>query len=291
MSDNKYVLITAARNEEKYIELPLRSVLSQTILPEKWVIVSDGSIDGTDEIIKRYQMLHPSVIKYVRRESSNIKADFSSKVYALHLGYESMTDCDYDYIGHLDADISLDEDYYEKLLGIFCTRKTLGLAGGFLYEPDGNGFSPHDYNNIHSIIGAVQLFRRGCYEAIGAFLPLKYGGEDWYAEIRARMLGWEVQAFPEYKVYHHKVSRSVRGVFQEKKREGLMDYSLGSHPVFEMLKCLSRMRQKPYITAGFVRWLGFLLGYMKRSKRQVTDDFVKYLRREQTKRITDFKDG
>lgn len=283
MTDNKYVIITSAKNEERYIEKALRSVLAQTKLPERWVIVSDGSTDGTDDIILKYSKFN-SLISYVRRESQNTGRDFSSKVYALQLGYKIMDTNDYNFIGHLDADISLDDDYYEKIIDIFINKENLGLAGGFVYEPDKCTFSRLKFNNSHSVPGAVQLFRRRCYEEIGAFLPLRHGGEDWYAEVKSRMLGWEVQSYPALKVYHHKVGRT-RGTMKEIIREGRMDYTLGSHPIYEIMKCLSRMKQKPYIVSGFVRLLSFLYGYLEREKRLVADDFVQYLRREQLMQI------
>jgi hypothetical protein len=164
----------------------------------------------------------------------------------------------------------------------------MGLAGGFLYEPKKDVFSCLKYNSIHSVPGAVQMFRKRCYEEIGDFLPSRYGGEDWYAEVKSRMLGWEVQSYPELKIYHHKVARTTRGTIKEKIREGLMDYSLGSHPCFEMMKCLNRMGEKPFVLASIVRLLGFLYGYVGGEKRKVTDDFVGYLRREQLKRIENY---
>jgi biofilm PGA synthesis N-glycosyltransferase PgaC len=53
-----YVLVTPARNEAQFIESTIQSVVAQTMRPLKWVIVSDGSTDGTDEIVSRYAVAH-----------------------------------------------------------------------------------------------------------------------------------------------------------------------------------------------------------------------------------------
>src|SRR4030042_2395555 len=108
----EYVLITTARNEEKYIENTINSVLSQTVLPEKWVIVSDGSIDRTDEIVRSYEVTH-DFIKYVRRDESISNHGFASKIKAFQLGYRELSAVTYDFIGNLDADVSFNPLYYE----------------------------------------------------------------------------------------------------------------------------------------------------------------------------------
>ena len=53
-----YVLITPACNEEKFIEKTLQSVVKQTVLPVKWVIVNDGSTDATSSIVRPYLADH-----------------------------------------------------------------------------------------------------------------------------------------------------------------------------------------------------------------------------------------
>ena len=104
---DKYVLMTAAHNEAAYIENTIQSVLAQTTLPEKWVIVSDGSTDDTDRVIKAYAEKHDLIV-YARREKENKEADFASKVFALRHAYERLAGQKYDFIGNLDADTTLE---------------------------------------------------------------------------------------------------------------------------------------------------------------------------------------
>ena len=215
MLNRNYVLITAARNEEKYIEATIKSVLSQTILPKKWVIVSDGSTDHTDEIIKKY-LANSRFIEFVRREpGSNQDSGFASKVFALNAGYELLKHGAYDYIGHLDADITFETDYYENVLKLFEQNPLLGIAGGFIFEQKQGNFVSRPYNTERSVAGGIQLFRREFYQVLGGLIPLKNGGEDWYAEVNARMKGWEVASFHNLHVFHHKPGNVVRGALKE----------------------------------------------------------------------------
>jgi poly-beta-1,6-N-acetyl-D-glucosamine synthase len=286
MSDfeKRYVLITAARNEENYIEYPIKSILEQTIKPEKWIIVSDRSTDSTDRIVEKYAADY-GFITLLRREKTRDDIGFASKVFALHLGCQQLEGFDYGFIGHLDADVSFAPQYYEDILEKFRQNPHLGLAGGFIYEKEGDTFGSRPFNNVRSVAGGIQFYRRECYEEIGGFIPLQNGGEDWYAEVKARMNGWQVRSFPEYRVFHHKKSTSARGIFKEAFRQGLMDYALGSHPLFEILKCCGRITEKPYVLVALLRLFGFLGAYFRRENRQVSDEFIRYFRKEQLERI------
>ena len=278
-----YVLITAAKNEERYIEGTIKSVLEQTVLPKRWVIVSDGSTDHTDEIVAKYAANH-EVIEFIRRESKS-HISFASKVHALNLGYEAVKDLTYDFIGHLDGDISFDREYYEKVLAKFRQNPKLGLAGGLIFEQRNGQFQSRTFNSSKSVAGGIQLFRRSCYEAIGGFIPLEAGGEDWYAEVMARMKGWTVETFSDLKVFHHKPSKIDRGPLRDSFRQGVMDYSLGSHPIFEIIKCIGRIRERPFLVVAFMRLSGFAWCYWRRQEKKVPIQFIRYLRREQLEKL------
>ena len=102
--DCRYVLVTPARNEARFIELTIKSVIAQSVLPARWVIVSDGSTDGTDEIVRRYATSH-TWIELVRMPERT-ERHFAGKVYAFNAGYSRVRDVSYDVIGNLDGDIS-----------------------------------------------------------------------------------------------------------------------------------------------------------------------------------------
>lgn len=284
MDNMAYALVTAARNEEAYIEKTIKSLIVQTILPERWVIVSDGSTDRTDDIVREY-MKKNDFISLICRQG-DIKPNFGSQVRAINTGLETLKTAAYAFIGNLDADVSFDSTYYERVLNRFIQNPKLGLAGGFIYERQQEDFLSREFNSVNSVAHAVQLFRRECFESTGGYIALPYGGPDWVAEVTARMRGWEVAAFPELKVYHHKQGSKARGVMKDSFRQGLMDYSVGSHPLFELGKCLKRAKRNP--CEFFSRITGFILAYCRLEKRSVSSEFVNYLRKEQVGRIRSY---
>ncbi|MGE0822320.1 MAG: glycosyltransferase family 2 protein [Candidatus Binatia bacterium] len=279
VSDKTYVLITPARNEEAYIEKTIQSVVSQTILPQRWIIVSDRSTDRTDEIVIRYAQEY-DFIRYVRSEGSHQRT-FTSKVNAFNVGYEKLEGLDYNFLGNLDADVTFEPAYYENLLNKFLQNKKLGIAGGVRYDLCNGRFEKVASSRV-SVGGAFQVFRRQCYEDIGGFVPVEIGSEDTIAQIMARMHGWETEAFPEITVYHYRCTGTVAGsILQARFRSGTKDYLIGHHPLFELAKCLYRMTERPYAVGSLFRISGYCWASFCHYKRPVPDTFVRYLRAEQ----------
>ncbi len=284
MKNKKYALITPAHNEELYIEKTIQSVIQQTILPVKWVIVSDRSTDRTDDIVKNY-MRRYDFIELCRLDGDSIR-NFGHQVLAINAGYVRLKYSEFDFIGNLDADVSFDSNYYEIVLSKFQKNPMLGIAGGFIFEKCIGKFKSRQFNTIRSVPNAVQFFRRECFDSIGGYMPLKYGGHDWVIQVIAQMSGWRVEAFPELRVFHHRITGTGDGkILKGFMRMGLMDYSVGSHPLFEVVKCVRRIKGKPYIIGSLTRLAGYMIGYCKKEKRMVSSEFIKFLRQEQISRI------
>ncbi len=281
-----YVVITAARNEEAHIENTIRSVIAQTVLPLRWLIISDASTDRTDEIVRGYALTCPFL--ELLRVGTPHAHSFASKVHALNQGARRFRQAAIEFVGHLDGDVSFGPSYFADLLERFDRDPNLGLAGGSIYEWDGGKYSPRRENSTRSVAGAVQMFRRQCYDSIGSFLPLEYGGYDWCAEVTARMKGWRVESFPDLAVYHHRVDRGWVGGLRRGYHEGLTDFALGSHPLFEIAKLGGRVWSRPYVVGAFVRFCAFAGAYCRRERRPVSEEFVTSLRREQRGRLWHF---
>jgi glycosyltransferase involved in cell wall biosynthesis len=283
MTFGDYVLVTPARNEAAVIARTIESILDQTILPKKWVIISDGSSDRTDDIITRFAT-GSSFITFVRREALGHRR-FSSKVLAFKKGEEQLSGVQYEYLGNLDADVSLPRGYYETVLQRFEVFPRLGIAGGIIHELV-NGKYEDQRNSLNSVAGAVQLFRRACYEDIGGYIPLKFGGIDSAAEIMARAHGWDVRAFPDLKVHHHRqVSSRAGGVIRTLVRYGMCHYSLGYHPLFQMVRCAYRITDRPYVMGSGLMLLGYFMAWMAGMERGVPPETVRYIQLEQLKRL------
>lgn len=279
-----YVLMTAAYNEQAYIEKTIQSVVRQVLLPLRWVIVSDNSTDDTDQIVQgyadKYEFIKP--LRVSKKEGYN----FGAKVIALRKGAELLRDIKYEFIGNLDADITLEPSYFEGLIQYFKENPELGLAGGFVHEDDGAGFRSRWFNSTRNVPHAAQLVRRDCYEEIGGYAVLKYGGEDWYAQTCARMKSWQVESIPALKVFHHRKTGAGARPLTNAFRLGRLDYSFGSDPFFEIVKCVRKFRDKPRLLAAVTRFLGFAWCHLSGEKTAVPREFAAYLRAEQRARIS-----
>jgi glycosyltransferase involved in cell wall biosynthesis len=278
--------MTAAYNEEANIEKTIEAVLSQTVAPSRWVIVSDGSVDRTDEIVESWAKKCPFIhfLRFTRPPGHS----FASKVRALHAGSELFHDVEYDFIANLDADVSVGPKYFEHLMERFAQRPLLGIAGGFVVEDTGGEYRARPQNRTFSVAHAAQIVRRECYQAIGGYTILEYGGEDWYAQVSAQMKGWEVEAFPDLKIFHHRHTGEADNLLRHKFRQGRMDYSFGSLPLFEVLKCAKRVFEKPVFFGAMTRLAGFFWSLTCRERRPASDEFIAFLRREQKERVQSF---
>lgn len=278
-----YVLMTAAHNEEAFIEGTIQTVLAQTFRPVRWVIVNDNSTDRTQEILESYARQYDFIrVMRIKRIPGR---NFASKVLALKQGTKLLEDVKYDFIGNADADVLLEPTYFEELIRHFLRNADLGLAAGFLYEESAGEYRSVWINEITNVFHAAQLVRRRCYEEIGGYAVLKYGGEDWYAQIQARMKGWQVEAFPSLKIFHLRHTTGGSSPLRNAFRQGRLDYSFGSHPLFELTKCLRRIKERPYLACALARLSGFAWSHISQEPRAVRDDFARFLRTEQKNRL------
>lgn len=278
-----YVLITPARNEERFISQTIDSVAAQTIKPLRWVIVNDGSTDRTKEIVQSRARAH-EFITLVNLERVG-QRDFARKAHAFAKGLSVIGDLDYRFIGNLDADISLQPDYYGAILGKFAEDPALGIAGGIVYTKIGERFLTSDATT-HSVGGAVQLFRRDCFQAIGGYMPLPHGGIDAAAEIKARMLGWKVRKFLDYKVMEQRRTGSASGTpIAARIREGRRFHSLGYGLLFYLARSAYRLKDPPAVIGSLAAIYGYLNSYLKREPVQLPGDMVDFIRHEQLERL------
>lgn len=284
-----YVLITPARNEAAFIEQTIKAVVGQTVRPAKWLIVSDGSTDRTDEIVKSYAAKHDWM--ELMRISERRERHFAGKANAFDTGYARLKGLDYNVIGNLDADITFDEDYFDFLLRKFAENPQLGVAG----TPFREQLRQYDYRftSIEHVSGACQLFRRKCLEEIGGYVPIKMGGVDLVAVISARMKGWQTSTFPEKTCVHHREigTASVQNALVVAFKGGRGDYKLGGHPVWEACRCIYQMTKEPILAGGSLRLAGYVWAMVTRVEKVVSKDFVQFRRKEQMRRLKKFLRG
>lgn len=277
-----YVLITPARNEAQYIELTIKSMVAQTFKPIKWIIVSDGSTDGTDDIVKRYAATH-SWIELVQMPERR-ERHFGGKALAVDAGRARVGDLKYDVIGNLDADVSFDEEYFEFLMNRFAENPKLGVGGTAFLE--GNLSYNYEFVGIEHVSGMCQMFRRECFEGIGGYRAIKSGGIDLIAVLSARAKGWETRTFVEKSFVHH---RSQGGALHTGLRErlhtGRKDYLLGNHPLWEVFRSIHQMVHKPYVIGGLLMLFAYSWHLARGVERTIPGELMAIRRVDQLRRL------
>jgi len=280
----KYGLITPARNEERFIEQTIQSVIAQTIRPARWVIVNDGSTDATGLIARRHAALHGwiEVVDMPERRDRS----FAAKVYSFNAGYERLKSLNYEVIGNLDADITFEPDFFAFLLAQIAEDSRLGVVGTVFREADGYSSETDSFEGERHVSGQCQLFRRECFEEIGGYVAHKAGGIDWIAVTTARMKGWKTRSFREKSFFHHRsLGTAERGKLRSAFSYGEKDYYLGNHPLWEACRVAYRIRKRPYLVGGIAVGLGYLCAACRRIDRPIGPELIQFHRREQMEKL------
>jgi GT2 family glycosyltransferase len=280
----RYLLITPAKNEELHIEKTIKSVVSQTNLPLEWIIVSDGSTDRTDAIVREYAQQY-SWMRLLRMPEHEDR-HFAAKAKCFNAGYAATSGMNYEIIGNLDADLSFEPEYFAYLLDKFRQDPRLGAAGTPFVEGSSVAYD-YSYTNIEHVSGACQLFRRECFEQIGGYPEIRGGGIDWVAVTKARMLGWTTRTFTEMSSVHHRpIGRGTSGRYKGLLMQGKKDYLFGNHPLWETLRVVYQMkRATPTILAGGLIAAGYLLAAFQQVDRPIPRELIKFARDEQLGRL------
>ena len=278
-----YVLVTPARNEEALVEKTIESVIHQTVLPLKWVIVDDGSTDRTPKIVGRYlaQFSWMEMIRMPQRRDRS----FAAKVQAFNVGYEVVKALPYAIIGNLDSDISFEKDHFEFLLKKFSEDPSLGVAGT-IFREEGYSSERDSFEGQYHVAGGCQLFRKQCWEQIGGYIPHRAGGIDWIAVTTARMMGWKTESFREKSFFHYRrLGTSERSVVSSLFSYGAKDYYLGGHPAWELFRVTYRATKQPFIIGGLALGLGYCWAFLRRAPRSVSQELMAFHRQEQMTKL------
>jgi biofilm PGA synthesis N-glycosyltransferase PgaC len=279
---SEYIIISAVRDEEKYIQKTIKSVVSQTIKPAAWVIVDDGSKDKTRDIIERHSQQY-SWIKVLSLPDTGERRAGSGVIAAFNKGYVILEDLPSDFIVKLDGDLSFDDQYFEKIFSKFRGNPRLGIAAGWVYDLINRRLRPHIYPKNH-VRGCIKTYRRECFRDIGGLIPTL--GWDGIDEMKARMNGWETESFKDLEVLHYRAMGSVGGILRGRLRDARGACVMGYHPLFMLGRCVFKMFfDKPYAIGGFAMLAGFFF-YKFKGVRPINDQpLIKFIRREQMRRL------
>jgi len=274
-----FVLITPARNEASLIEFAIRAVTTQTVRPLRWVIVSDGSTDGTDAIVS----LHAAVHDWIDLVKMPLRAErhFGGKALAIKAGLARVKDLPYEVVACLDADISFEPEYFEFLLTKLAQDSELGIIGT-PYKDVTSEIYDYRFVSPDHVSGACQVFRRSCYEEIGGYVVAKGGAIDSIASLTARLRGWKTRTFTDKICLHHRVIGSAQyGPIGSRFNLGKRDYAVGNHPLWQVLRGVYQMTKKPLVVRGLALIAGYLWAAMKRAERPVSAELRAFRRKEQ----------
>jgi poly-beta-1,6-N-acetyl-D-glucosamine synthase len=278
-----YVVVSPVKDEERYIEFTLRSMVRQTLKPVLWLIVDDGSKDGTREIIRRYTDAHPFIKLLINPHSGDRQLAFA-EVCAFNWGCEFVGNINYDFIVKLDCDLSFEEDYFAQLLERFRRDEQIGIASGIYLESNKKGVWKEVVMPPYHAAGASKVIRRRCFEEIGGFTPAP--GWDTVDEIRAMSRGWKTLHFQELKMTHHKLEGSSIGAVKTSIMQGEAYYRVGGSGPFFFLKVLHRIGSRPYLINALAQTWGYVKAKLDRKPLLVTQSEARYYKGLLQERMT-----
>lgn len=280
--ETRYVVVTPVRDEELYLPRTIESMVRQTIRPQEWVIVNDGSKDGTGTIIDQAARDYPW-IRAIHRLDRGFRKWGAGIIEAFYSGYHELTCTDWEYMSKLDGDLSFDPDYFERMFAGFADNPRLGISGGVLYHYDPRGRRVLESHPTFHVRGGVKIYRRACWEAIDG---LWVGpGSDTVDEVKANMKGWTTRSRFDVHMIHHRFTGASWGRWGGLVKDGKIDYVSGYHPLFLIAKSVRRLFRRPYFLGGFAIFYGYMSAHFSRTPRVNDPDLIRYLRRQQLARL------
>jgi glycosyltransferase involved in cell wall biosynthesis len=274
---SSYVIISPVRNEEDYVRLTLDSVAAQSKLPAEWIIVNDGSTDGTAGIVEEFAQRLPW-IKLINLTDRGYYFPGTGVVNVFNQGYAAISAKDWDYVVKLDADISFAPDYFENLLQRFAANSRLGIASGITYLPKDGAWIREDVLPDHPV-GPSKVYKRQCWEVMGGLKPVP--GWDLADLLGAQMNGWETACFDDLIVKHYRLTGSRRkGAWARNFLQGRFEYQHGYAFHYTCLKALYHVLSKPVIIGSLAKICGYLYARINGDEFLFEDDMRAFLRQK-----------
>lgn len=273
----RIVLITPVRDEEQYIGPMIESIMKQDIPLARWIIVSDGSTDNTNDIVKE-NALRFEPIELVELPARAQRKPGGEGAIASILRSVDLTSVDY--VARFDADLLFEDDYFLRILEEFDREPELGIAGGGLYVHRRGTLELEQAPQYH-VRGALKMYRRECFEQIGGIGTQI--GWDTADEVYAWSKGWKTRSFSDIRVIHRRPTGE--GVPQNHiyAERGKAEYLTWSLPLFVLLKSAKLALRRPGHASAFLS--GFLKGYWHNTQRPEDPIFRTTRRRQQVRRM------
>lgn len=277
-------IISPVRDEARYVRNALEAMLAQTVRPQEWLFVDDGSTDGTRFIIDQYAEKH-SWIRIVSRENRGFRQLGSGVIAAFDFGRERLLNPDYRYIAKLDGDMSFPPKYLEVALARLESDPQLAAISGKVFRPENGGFV-EEFIIDEMVAGQFKLYKRAAFDDIGGFTQtILWDGIDIH---RCRMKGYKTLSFhhPDARLIHHRLmGSSDSSVFRGRVRLGRGVWFMGYHPLYAIASGLFRMHERPYVIGGLIIVASYLYAALCREPQFADEDFIRALRRWQWQQL------
>jgi poly-beta-1,6-N-acetyl-D-glucosamine synthase len=281
---NRYVLISPCRNESAFMRQTLDSVVAQSVKPERWVIVDDGSTDETPAILADYAARH-AWIRIVTRADRGHRAVGPGVVDAFYTGYQTIDRQDYDFVCKLDLDLLLPPQYFEILMRRMNADMRIATCSGKSYIEE-RGVLISERHGDDTSLGMTKFFRTDRFEAIGGFVrEVMWDGIDCHL---CRMHGWIACSWddPDLRFVHLRpMGSSQQSIYAGRMRHGYGQYFMGTGFLYLAASALSRINQRPYVLGSLWMMWGWLSSAALRKPRYDNPTFRRFLRRYQMRAL------
>jgi poly-beta-1,6-N-acetyl-D-glucosamine synthase len=284
MDDRRLLVISPVRNEAAHLERTARALAAQNRPPDAWVVVDDGSDDGTADLLREIEreVGFATVLRVPPGPPSPDRLARAAAPRAFGVGLRAAPLTDFTHVAKLDGDVELPPEWYAELLDRMDADASLGIAGGDLIEPSGGRWRrlPIPAHHVH---GAVKLYSRACFEAIGGVRECL--GWDTIDETCARMRGFRTETSPDLVARHHRPHASADGALRGRARHGACAY-IAQFPLWWVaLRSLKIAASRPYGASGVAFLGGYLRAAARRTERVKDPGFRRQVRRELRARV------
>ena len=278
----KYYIVIPSYNEEAFIALTLQSLISQTVLPSKIVVVNDNSTDRTAEIVLDFAKVNP-FITLVNKTSENIHLPGSKVIQAFQKGFETL-DENYDIIVKLDADLILPSNYFETIIKHFQSDATIGMTGGFCYIEKNGGWILENLTDKDHIRGALKAYRKETFRQIGGLKPAM--GWDTVDELLCKYYNWKVVTDESLHVKHLKpTGASYNKTARYKQGEAFYTLGYGLFITIIASAKLAMMKKKPLLFLDYIS--GFWKAKSAKKTMLVNPAQAKFIRKYRLQKMKD----
>jgi len=281
----KLSIIVPFRDEEHYLPRLLASIQRQTRLPDRLVLVDDGSTDRSGELARAFAATHDYAVA-VSRPPRPREADRLAGAAELRTFEWAVAGLDegFDVIAKLDADLELNPRHFERITDEMHADPTLGLAGICLSDVLADGSAVRVPAPRWHVRGATKFYRRECYQQIQP-IP-SHLGWDMIDEVKSRQAGWRTESFelPDGDTLHLRPTGQQDGRLRAYRRWGECAWGYGAHPVFALLGAVKRIGWRPYVVGGVLYAIGYW-GAALRGVPRAEPEVRAFVRREEARQV------